>query len=328
MTTSLNYPIEEVIWNGRKPTPDHPPPALCQGGHYSIPWKGRRGWKFRILLKSPYSKQRGTNPRSPINVCQEGGSTHRRQCSLRWTRALRNSSRWCDPWRSASSEASLRSTASADCLLTWKQYLKLRCCHTAGAPRSQPCSLTPHWHREPRKPYCAPGDLSHFPSLAHSAWAWKGYHVILEVCQNALHVWIKNFPEVLLFFSPINCRVLHWAVQPLGHRCLLQILTIQDTLIFNFFFFLKALHHRQNLFCPLCRLQLSFMPLQDMCRKLSPPSPAALKAHSSPAQSQAAAYKNLWGLLSALNWCGFLTCNWDCMDTDPKLPLFSPWQQS
>lgn len=86
--------------------------------------------------------------RSPISICQDCCSTHHRRCSLHWTQAQRNSSRWCDPWRSASSEASLHSTASADCLLTWEQYLKLPCCHMVGTPCLQPCSLTPYLQRK------------------------------------------------------------------------------------------------------------------------------------------------------------------------------------
>lgn len=71
-------------------------------------------------------------------------------------------------------------------------------------------------------------------------------------------------------------------------------------------------------------VQISFMPLQDLGRKQSPPSPAALKACSPPpAQNQAAANRNLWGLRVAISiklmW---FSHNWDCTDTDLKLPFF------
>lgn len=155
------------------------------------------------------------------------------------------------------------------------------------------------------------------------------YHVILEACQNTLHVWIKNFPQVyssiLLSITESSTELYSlWAI-----AASFRSSQIQDTL--NIFFF-KLLQHGQNLFPSPCWLQLSFMPLQDSGRKQPPPSPAVLKACSPPpAQYQAAAYKNLWGLrvaILALKWCGFLMCNWDCVDTDLKLPLFSPWQQS
>ena len=165
-------------------------------------------------------------------------STHHRRCSLRWTRALQNSSHWCDPWRSASSEASLHSTASADCLLTWKQHLKLLCCHTAGNPRLQARSLTPYLQRRRGKSQCTP---EIYPTCNHMQLSLSSerYHVISEACQNTLHVWIRNFPQVLLFLSPI--RVLHWTVQPLGHHCLLQILADPGHAeYFKFFFFFKT----------------------------------------------------------------------------------------
>lgn len=148
---------EEFIRNGRKPSTDPLRPGLL------MPFPGK-GMRVEVQNNPPISPcsyvvqplvcfAAGEAPalRGPISICQDGCSTHHRQCSLHWMRALRNSSRWCDPWRSASSEASLHSTASADCLLTWKQYLKLPCCHMVGTPRLQPCSLTPYLQCKHRK---------------------------------------------------------------------------------------------------------------------------------------------------------------------------------
>lgn len=267
-----------------------------------------------------FANEEAGAPRSATSTGEGSCSTHHRQCSLRWTPALQNSSHWCGPWRSASSEVSPRSTASAGCLLTWKQYLKLQCCRMAGNPCLKHCSQTPYLQ-------CYVGSLSAlaeiYPTFNHlqPSLSLGKYLFFLKACQN---VWIKYFLTVLLFLSPINCWVLHWTVQPVGHHCLLQILA---DLGHDFFF--QLLQHRGSLFLPACLLKFSFMSLQNS--RQSPPLWLPWKHDVLLLPNTKQQHIESYGgsaLLLALNSCGFLLCNWDCLDINLKLSLFSPWQQS
>lgn len=170
-------------------------------------------------------------PRSHSNMCQGGCSTHHRQCSLHWTPALQNSSHWCDPWRSANSEVSLHSRASADCLLTWKQHLKLHCCHMAGNPHLKRCSLTLRLQWKCRKSWCTQWDLFHFQSHATQLELGKGSHHFKRPskCITCLN---KKIP-ITLSFSPINCRILPWTVHSLwSFTASSKSLQIQDTFFY------------------------------------------------------------------------------------------------
>lgn len=236
-------------------------------------------------LQVCFANEEAGAPRSATSTGEGSCSTHHRQCSLRWTPALQNSSHWCGPWRSASSEVSPRSTASAGCLLTWKQYLKLQCCRMAGNPCLKHCSQTPYLQ-------CYVGSLSAlaeiYPTFNHlqPSLSLGKYLLFLKACQN---VWIKYFLTVLLFLSPINCRVLHWTVQPVGHHCLLQILADLG----HDFFFSTSTAQRKSV--PSCLLAEILIHVFTEFKAVSSPL-AALKARCSPpAQYQAAAHRKLWG---------------------------------
>lgn len=112
----------------------------------------------------------------------------------------------------------------------------------------------------------------------------------------------KTSPSITLPSSyqlhtlPLNSSAFGLSLTPLDpHRS-------RTYWFFLVFFFLKPLQHGQNLFRSPRRLQSSFMLLQNLGSKQSPPSQAALKACSPPpAQYQAAAYKNLWRLRAAIS---------------------------
>lgn len=132
--------------------------------------------------------------RNPVSTPGCGSSTHHRQCSLRWTPAPQSSSRWCDPWRSAGSEASLRSTASADCLLTWKQHFNLPCCHMAGTPSFLPGHPAPQCCNDNVNVGSLSAQQEIYPTFNHMQLSLSSerYHLTLKACQNTLHVWIKT----------------------------------------------------------------------------------------------------------------------------------------
>jgi len=185
------------------------------------------------------------------------------------------------------------------------------------------------WSTAPKHPTCSVdvGSLSAlaeiYPTFNHlqPSLSLGKYLFFLKACQN---VWIKYFLTVLLFLSPINCRVLHWTVQPVGHHWLLQILA---DLGHDFFF--QLLQHRGSLFLPACLLKFSFMSLQNS--RQSPPLWLPWKHDVLLLPNTKQQHIESYGgsaLLLALNSCGFLLCNWDCLDINLKLSLFSPWQQS
>lgn len=150
------------------------------------------------------------------------------------------------------------------------------------------------WSTAPKHPTCSVdvGSLSAlaeiYPTFNHlqPSLSLGKYLFFLKACQN---VWIKYFLTVLLFLSHINCRVLHWTVQPVGHHCLLQILADLG----HDFFFSTSTAQRKSV--PSCLLAEILIHVFTEFKAVSSPL-AALKARCSPpAQYQAAAHRKLWG---------------------------------
>lgn len=182
-----------------------------------------------------------------------------------------------------------------------------------------PCSSALQWQCKCRKAQCTTGDLSHFQSYAAQLELRKISPYFKSLSKHITRL-NKNFPQVLLFLSPINCRALLWTLWPLGYHCLLQILTDPRHKVI-YILNLYSMDKICSLLCASCNSHSCLSRVWVGSSLLTPQVPWSTFSSSCPITSSSKKKKkNLWGLRVAVKIKSvFLMCNQDCTDTELKL---------
>lgn len=162
-----------------------------------------------------------------------------------------------------------------------------------------PCSSALQWQCKCRKAQCTTGDLSHFQSYAAQLELRKISPYFKSLSKHITRL-NKNFPQVLLFLSPINCRALLWTLWPLGYHCLLQILTDPRHIKVIYILNLYSMDKICSLLCASCNSHSCLSRVWVGSSLLTPQVPWSTFSSSCPITSSSKKKKKTYGGLELL----------------------------